>query len=161
MTNVVRLRPHFTIDDGGRAASGYRGRPGDCVVRAIAIASELPYQEVYDEMFRRNKLFAEESRSRVAKRVRKTGGTPRNGNFRDVYHHYLISLGFRWVPTMKIGSGAKVHLNPDELPPGRLVCTVSRHLVAVIDGVIHDTADCSRGGKRCVYGYFIKETAPR
>jgi hypothetical protein len=31
---------------------------------------------------------------------------------------------------------------------------VSRHAVAVIDGVIHDTYDCSRGGKRCVYGYW-------
>jgi hypothetical protein len=30
----------------------------------------------------------------------------------------------------------------------------SRHLVAVIDGVIHDTHDCSRDGTRCVYGYF-------
>jgi hypothetical protein len=27
----------------------------------------------------------------------------------------------------------------------------------VIDGVIHDTHDCSRGGTRCVYGYWRKE----
>jgi hypothetical protein len=26
----------------------------------------------------------------------------------------------------------------------------------VIDGVIHDTFDPSRGGTRCVYGYWIK-----
>jgi hypothetical protein len=24
----------------------------------------------------------------------------------------------------------------------------------VIDGVIHDTHDCSRNGTRCVYGYY-------
>jgi hypothetical protein len=30
-------------DDGGRAAAGFTGRAGDCVIRAIAIASELPY----------------------------------------------------------------------------------------------------------------------
>jgi hypothetical protein len=29
---------HFVYDDGGRAAAGYTGRAGDCVVRAIAIA---------------------------------------------------------------------------------------------------------------------------
>jgi hypothetical protein len=25
----------------------------------------------------------------------------------------------------------------------------------VIDGVLHDTHDCTRGGTRCVYGYWI------
>lgn len=41
-----------------------------------------------------------------------------------------------------------------ELPSGRLIVAVSRHLCAVIDGVIHDTFDPSRDGTRCVYGYF-------
>jgi hypothetical protein len=43
------------------------------------------------------------------------------------------------------------------LPNGRLIARCSRHLVAVIDGVIHDTHDSSRDGTRCVYGYW---TAP-
>jgi hypothetical protein len=55
---------------------------------------------------------------------------------------------------MKIGSGCNVHLRADELPSGRLVCLVSRHAVAVIDGVIRDTHDATRGGSRCVYGYY-------
>jgi hypothetical protein len=55
---------------------------------------------------------------------------------------------------MQIGQGCKVHLRADELPPGRLVCNVRHHLVAVIDGVIHDTHDYLRGGTRCVYGYW-------
>src|SRR6516165_10226867 len=38
----------FVYSDGGRAAAGYKGRAGDCVVRAIAIAAQKPYQEVYD-----------------------------------------------------------------------------------------------------------------
>src|SRR6266702_525925 len=38
----------FVYNDGGRAAAGYRGRAGDCVVRAIAIAAQKPYQDVYD-----------------------------------------------------------------------------------------------------------------
>jgi hypothetical protein len=44
----------------------------------------------------------------------------------------------------------------DELPAGRLIVRVSKHLVAVVDGVIHDTHDCTRAGERCVYGYFRK-----
>ena len=57
---------------------------------------------------------------------------------------------------MAIGSGCKVHLRADELPSGRLIVSVSKHLTAVIDGVIHDNHDPSRDGTRCVYGYFSK-----
>ena len=28
--------------------AGYRGKTGDCVVRSIAIATGLPYQQIYD-----------------------------------------------------------------------------------------------------------------
>ena len=41
----------WTFDDGGRAAAGYKGNAGDCVVRAIAIASGGPYSEVYKDLF--------------------------------------------------------------------------------------------------------------
>ena len=55
---------------------------------------------------------------------------------------------------MGIGTGCTVHLNPNELPKGRIICRVTRHYVAVINGVINDTYDCSRDGTRCVYGYW-------
>ena len=31
----------FNFNDGGRADAGYKGRTGDCVTRAVAIAAEL------------------------------------------------------------------------------------------------------------------------
>jgi hypothetical protein len=62
--------------------------------------------------------------------------------------------GFEWTPTMLIGQGCKVHLKSEELPKGRLVVAVSRHYVAVIDGVIHDIYNADREGTRCVYGYY-------
>ncbi len=37
----------LVIDDGGRAAAGFTGEANDCVVRAIAIATQKPYTEVY------------------------------------------------------------------------------------------------------------------
>jgi hypothetical protein len=40
----------FLYDDGGRAAAGFRGKAGDCVTRAIAIAMRQPYREIYDAM---------------------------------------------------------------------------------------------------------------
>lgn len=30
-------------------------------------------------------------------------------------------------------------------------------IAAVVDGVLHDTFDCSRGGTRCVYGYYAAQ----
>jgi len=55
-----------------------------------------------------------------------------------------------------VGAGCQVHLRPNELPNGILIVKVSKHLTAVIDGVMYDTHDPSRGGSRCVYGYYLK-----
>ena len=95
---------------------------------------------------------------RASKHTAKRSRSARNGIYttRKWFKDYMLELGFVWTATMQIGSGCNTHLKADELPSGRLVCNVSRHAVAVIDGVIHDTHDCSRGGKRCVYGYWRK-----
>lgn len=139
----------FQFNDGGRAAAGYKGEVGDCVVRSIAIITGKPYQEVYDDLH----LLCRNSR-----RARARGKTtPRNGVHRTVYEPYLKKLGYRWVPTMGIGTGCMVHLNLCEAPLGRAIVRVSKHMTAVIDGVIHDLEDCSRNGTRCVYGYFTKD----
>ena len=42
--------PAFVYNDGGREAAGYKGKAGDCVCRSIAIAAQLPYQQVYDRL---------------------------------------------------------------------------------------------------------------
>ncbi|MBR0934847.1 hypothetical protein [Bradyrhizobium jicamae] len=149
----------FVYDDGGRAATGFKGSAGDCVTRAIAIATGRPYREVYDALAVGLLDYVAAHRDRTAKRIARGGGrkgtTPRNGVSRKVWGAYLKGLGWHWVPTMKIGSGCRVHLRSDELPAGRIIVSVSRHAVAVIDGVIHDTYDCSRDGTRCVYGYYM------
>jgi len=143
----------FTFNDGGREAAGYKGKAGDCVCRAIAIAAQLPYQEVYDRLAEGN------ATQRKSKHSGKRSRSARNGinTTRKWFKDYMLELGFVWTPTMQIGSGCKVHLKADELPSGRLVCNVSNHQVAVIDGVINDTYDCSRNGNRCVYGYWAKQ----
>jgi hypothetical protein len=138
---------NFRFDDGGRRASGYRGKAGDCVVRSIAIATALPYQYIYDLV----------NRASVYERTgtRKRGkSNARTGVYKSTIKRVMNSLGWVWTPTMQIGSGCTVHLRADELPPGRLVVSVSKHLTAVVDGVVHDTHDCSRRGTRCVYGYW-------
>jgi hypothetical protein len=144
----MTARLQFVYDDGGRAVASRRGESGDCVCRAIAIATGKPYREVYAELT-------------------EIGWNPWRPYWRDAdglyvpdvearrrERAYIESLGWQWTPTMAIGSGCKVHLCVNELPTGRLIVQVSKHLVAVIDGAIHDTHDPSRGGTRCVYGYW-------
>lgn|GEM_PF-233061 len=143
----------WRYSDGGRAEAGFRGETGDCVTRAIAIATRLPYRQVYTELRWSMQIRAK----RLAADGIRVNRTPRLGCPRDIYQPYLEQLGWCWVPTMQIGSGCQVHLRPDELPAGRLIVRLSKHLAAVIDGVLHDNHDSSRSGTRCVYGYFIQE----
>lgn len=141
------------VNDGGREAAGYKGTAGDCVARAIAIVSGKPYAEVYERLAR------ETGAQRASTRTKKRSASARNGiNVRRKwFDDYMAELGFTWTPTMQIGQGCKVHLREDELPPGRLVVSVSKHYTAVIDGALHDLWDCSREGTRCVYGYWRRE----
>lgn len=132
------------ITDGGRSAAGLSGRSRDCVVRAIAIATQRPYTEVASEI------------DRLADNEYFDGSDSQHGVHKKLIKDYLGAAGWRWVSTMGIGTGCTTHLREGELPMGRLIVSVSRHLTAVIDGVIHDTHDCSRSGTRCVYGYWMK-----
>ena len=38
----------WVYNDGGREEAGFKGTTRDCVTRAIAIATEKPYKEIYD-----------------------------------------------------------------------------------------------------------------
>lgn len=137
----------WVYDDGGRSRY-YKGSAGDCVTRAIAIATEQDYKQVYLELARMNKR-------RTGKR------SARDGVSREDIKAYMAGLGWVWVPCMGIGTGCQVHMREDELPSGRIVCSLSRHIAAVVDGVLHDTYDSSRCGTRCVYGYWVKPKGRR
>ena len=135
---MVQERTGYIYDDGGRSQY-FTGKAGDCVVRSIAIATCKDYKEVYKA---------------AAKFL---GYTPRNAVKHNDIKKLVAHFGGVWHPTMGVGTGCRVHLKADELPAGRIVCRCSMHLVAVIDGVIHDNHDPSKGGRRCVYGYWTFE----
>ena len=140
----------FIYNDGGRAVAGFKGTAGDCAVRAVAIAAEIPYQKAYDMINRHSK------NEKPSKR-RKGRSSSRTGVHRVTFDKVMEELGWHWTPTMQIGSGCTVHVRADELPSGRLILNLSKHYAAFLDGVLHDTYDDSRNGKRCVYGYWTKE----
>lgn len=136
-------------NDGGRADAGFKGNANDCVVRAIAITTGLPYRTIY------NRIQKEARAERPTARGKRSA--PRSGVFttRKWFKAYMAELGFTWVPTMGIGTGCTVHLVDGELPHAKLIAKVSRHFCAVIYGNIHDTFDPGREGDRCVYGYWV------
>ena len=128
----------FKYNDGGRSKYYAAEGVGDCVVRAIAIATGEDYKKVYGEI------------------SGMLGYTPRQGVKHCHVRKVMAHFGGVWVSRMQIGSGCKCHLRANEIPmTGRIVCNVSKHVCAVVDGVLNDTYDCSRQGDRCVYGYWM------
>lgn len=171
-TNVTSYQNGFRYSDGGRAEAGFKGKVGDCVCRAICHASGRPYAEVYKALAEGN------ANQRLTKHSKKRAGagiaTAAYGinTGRKWFKDYMASLGFKWVPTMQIGSGTKVHLSADELPLGNLVISVSKHYTAMCDGLILDLFDPRRPmiettpdnpeprviETRAVYGYWYIPT---
>ena len=137
----------YKNNDGGRSQY-FKPSANDCVTRAIAIATGKDYKEVYDELF----SFL--------------GYTPRNGIRHKDVKRAVEHFGFHWTALMSIGDGCKAHLKEGEIPmQGTIIVRLSGHLACVKDGVLHDTHDSSRGGTRCVYGYWSmdkpKEEKPK
>jgi hypothetical protein len=138
-------------NDGGRRASGHKVK-GDCVIRAIAIATGKPYGEVFGALKGEAARYAQKyPRSWVAGEIKRS----RKGayNYKQAYEPYLKSLGWQYTSTKGL------RLRADQLPPGRLVVMINRHAVAVIDGVIHDLYDSGGAGKVRVEGYYTKVVA--
>ena len=100
----------IVIEDGGRKAAGYSTRASDCVTRAIAIATGLPYAQVRADL----SVVADRERPRRGR----SKSTPDKGIRIRTIRRYLAGLGWTWVPTMRIGSGCTVHLRDGELPTG-------------------------------------------
>ena len=135
---------------GGREKYFKANVVGDCVCRAIVNATGMDYKQVYDL------INSYAKKEHLSKRKKKKSNA-RNGVTKDTIWRILTDLGWKWIPTMLIGSGCQVHLNEKELPDGTLIVSVSKHLTCVKNRKLYDTYDCSRGGTRCVYGYYIKE----
>lgn len=134
---ILKSLMKWVYNDGGRAKYFSATKVADCVTRAIAIATNRDYKEIYNEI----------------KKV--VGYTPRNGVYKKDSKKVMEHFGFMWHSCSGIGKGCKVHLVDNEIPmQGAIICQVTKHVTCVVNGVINDTFDPSRGGTRCVYGYW-------
>lgn len=129
----------YVINDGGKAATGRKGKSGDCVVRAIAIASDMDYETTY-------RMVAEEAANYGFKK------SARDGIHNTVRDAVLKKLGWVWMPAPKI-AGRKARC-ADLFDKGMVIARQARHIVAVNYGIPHDIFDSS--GKM-VYGYWAKK----
>jgi hypothetical protein len=133
----------FVYDDGGRKAAGLgpvHAHGGDCVCRAVAIASQKPYQDVH------GRLAYHTGRVRHSKRR----PSPENGIFthKPWFAQYMTELGFRWVYT------GFLRLSAINFPAkGRVIRIAIGHAFAIVDGVLHDT---HFNPDYCVQGYWVK-----
>jgi len=156
----------FKYNDGGRSNYFKANNVGDCVTRAISIATGKDYKEVYDRL---NQMAKKESVKRHRGHKRSES---RNGVFKETWKRYLNELGWVHVSTCAIGSRAnKVKFVDGSLPTkGTYIVQLSRHLTVLKDNVINDTYDCSKkeyyneygdlevNDERCVYGYWREPT---
>jgi hypothetical protein len=138
-TRKGKTMTRIVITDGGRAKAGYKGTANDCAVRAIAIAWPLPYKVIYDDM---SDFLEAHGEPRSA----------RNGIEDELLKKYLGGRGWKWFDT----SNQQVHLNADELPAGKIIVAIKSHVLAMIDGVMHDNYDWSKDGNEIVEGYWVK-----
>lgn len=135
------------LHDGGRFAAGYKGLADDCVCRALAIALQRKYEDVYREI------------ALVAKENGHKGYSARKGMPKELTAVVMNHFGFTWVPLIIPRRQARPKLASAELPSGRIICKVSRHVCAVVDQVIWDNHDPQREGDRLVYGYWVLAAA--
>jgi len=121
--------------DGGRANAGYKGSTGDCVIRAIAVATSKDYKDVYNDIFESQKLYAETHNNKTSRGINKYGASPRRGVFKPVFRKYLEDMGWKYV------SGNRT-LDCDDFKNGTFICSVRKHMTVVKEGTLYDSYDC-------------------
>ncbi len=125
---MVRLE--LVRHDGGKQAEEVKCPVPDCAIRAVAIALELPFS--YSMGFHAGIK----------------GKSPREIN-RLFVGQAMHFCGWEWFPS-------DARMNKDELPSGRILVRTIEHYVCIEDGIMWDTYDSTRQGKRQIHEYWRK-----
>ena len=131
----------YRYDDGGRATVGYRGKTGDCVVRAIAICTGEDYRAVYltmAEHMKRNGYAASGNAYATRERNRKAPRSKGQIAARRVQDRVLEAYGFRKV---RLPTGARPTFTEAHHQFGDCVVGTTKHVAAIVDGALRDTFD--------------------
>jgi hypothetical protein len=136
---VFLTDPHIS----GLAYAEHNVRPegvkakGDCVTRAIVMATGLDYQEVWDELTRRKQGPGNKR------------GTASSGMPHVVSCEYLKELGWTYV---SFDQGEKFTY---ENLPEECIVNLPGHYTYVKRGIVYDTYDCRGKRRRKLEGYYV------
>lgn len=121
--------------DGGRRMAGYKGLTGDCVTRALAIATGHPYTSVY----------------KIVDRAGRESGYKNNNAHQGVNGYVTDALMDAFGGKFhKLPHGT--YLRPGVLPDGITIVLMEEHVLAVIDGVAYDNHE--NPFKQEIWGYW-------
>lgn len=115
---------------------------GDCVKRAITVATEMDYMEVQRELNRYKKV---------------TGAESFNSNYNPHQYVEKVLKGLKLSFPAERGKPRMTAKKFSELfPKGRYILNMANHWSCCVDGVIYDTWDPS---DKCVYtAYQVEST---
>lgn len=115
--------------DSGRSVSRRPKQSNDCTVRALANVFDMDYDDAYDYL---------------AAAGRKCS---RGFHFKTLEHPKL-----KWEAYQAIKGQSRKTISDfcKEHPEGKWIIRVSKHVAAVIDGVVYDTFESNP--TKCVYG---------
>lgn len=129
----------FIKTDGGRSKYFKGQDAGDCGARALALAAGIDYKLAYQKLAEQNFK---------SKGIR----TARGGISKKDFEIVIREFGFTWQSAPKFeGRKARFYDLPTDRP---VIASMAKHLVAVIDGVVHDQWDCR---EKMVYGYWVQQ----
>jgi hypothetical protein len=126
----------------------------DPTVPGIAAYKKVDLDEVIFDLWEYDRVWrAKRSGNKKKTWIAWMEGYPlRVGFHADVYKQYLNDT-LVWNPCMGIGTGAQVHLRPDQVP-GDCLARITDNVVPVLGGKLHWPVDPLRAGTRTVYGYW-------
>lgn len=155
----------YRYDDGGRATSGCRKSNKDCIVRAVSIYKGLPYNNVHAIALEwgiiDGKCYLDigQANGHYNKRIKKASAV--------MEKMFANAFGLQWVKSDPRGKLERWYrLCVGDLPLN-CIARMRRHVVAIRDGVVHDTWDCTNRyvieddwgnmkiKHRAVYGYWV------
>ena len=133
----------FVYNDGGRATSKRPLQKNDCTVRALAIATGMPYDTVYD--------------------ILKDAGRQCSGRFNikqflfEPHNQDFFNCKFHWqsFPAVK----GECRMNPvafsKQFNQGIYIAKTAKHVFTFIDGVAQDVE--AERDDRCIYAAWKVE----
>lgn len=112
-------------------------KTGDCVVRAITLATTKSWEEVLTDLFN----IAIEEKEML--------------NSKKCYEKLLENYGFIKYKQPRFSDRTKYQVRElaDALPKSEIVISVANHMTYVSKGTLYDTWDC---GRKSVGNYWIK-----